>query len=269
MPGDDVAFEKSGLYAHATYFQKTSGVLALICAMIGWFLILAWMGGKHYSQGCYGGFNFNELIFNFHPVLMYGGMILCSLTALLSYRILPYPKYYTKTFHGIMHTFGVTCIVLGICAVTIGNNYKSKNDAGTYYPNLYSLHSFIGLGAIIVYFQNFFFGVYHFLSSVQSVPVESRRSYMPFHVFLGFFAFVLSLLAVQTGIAQLTGETCAYEVDEPDLNPASHYHLLSYGCKLANGAGIMVMLVALFGLFALYNFRGEERKSESIYLLSH
>lgn len=260
-------YDKSGLYDYASATQKFSGYLAIFCAVIALIFLILWMNIAT-DDGGLGGFDFEKLIFNFHPVFMYTGMILLGLTSLLSYRVIPFTKYFTKKLHGFLHTLALLSVTLGLSCVIIGNNFKSKNDQGVYYPNLTSMHAFIGLGALIVYFQNYVFGAYHFLSSLQSVPVEHRKEYMPVHVFLGTFAFILSLIAVEAGLMELYAEKgCYYELDEPDLNPAANYHKLPFGCRIANGFGVMVLLVALFGLFALYNFRGEKRKSESSYLL--
>lgn len=268
MARDD---ERSELYAYASSLQRGSGYLALIYAAIGLIFIVAWMGGD--ESGCYGGFDTERKLFNYHPVFMYTGMILLALTSLLSYRILPFAKVLTKSLHGLLHTVAISFVIIGLTCVLVGNNYRSKNEESVYYPNFFTLHSFIGLGAIAVYFQNYLLGAYHFLSSLQSVPVESRKEYMPVHIFLGTFAFILSIMAVLAGIMELFAENpagCYYTTTEADTNPASHYHELPYGCKLANGAGVMVLLVAIFGLFALFNFRGETAsKSETTFLLNH
>ena len=261
-------YDKSRLYSYASNFQKTSGILAILCAVIGLIFLLAWMGGEHKSQACLGGFDFGELIFNFHPIFMYSGMILFALSALLSYRVLPFTKHFTKNLHGILHTCSIMCVIFGLTCVFVGNNYKSKNDYHVYYPNLFTLHSFLGLGAVLLYFQNYLLGIYHFLSSLEAVTVEARKEYMPMHIFLGTMSLILAFMTVETGIMELTTELqCYYEVSEPDNNPASNYHLLKYGCKLANGAGVMVMLVAVFGLFALYNFRPEAKSHETQFLI--
>jgi hypothetical protein len=268
-------YEKSPLYTYASPLQKTCGYLALLCSLIGLILIITWMNCDGFENACFNGFNFNRQIFNFHPVFMYTGFLLFGLMSLLSYRVIPLTKAYTKKIHGLLHTCALFCIVIGLTCVIVGNNFKNHNDGGedgkgSYYANFASLHSFIGLGTIAVYFQNYLFGAYHFLSSVERVPVEDRKEYMPIHVYLGSFSFILSLIAVSTGIMGLYAEVgCGYEVTSPDTNPASNYHELAYGCRVANGAGVMVILVALFGGFALFNFRGEQRKEESTYLINN
>lgn len=64
-----------------------------------------------------GGLNTTDLLFNWHPVLMVAGMILCLTSAVVSYRILPLTHNSSKYIHSALHTLAVICIILGISAV--------------------------------------------------------------------------------------------------------------------------------------------------------
>jgi len=53
---------------------------------------------------------------------------------------------------------------------------------------------------------------------------------MPYHIFLGICALFAAVIAVETGIMELTSEltidenpACSYSVTSADLNPAVHY----------------------------------------------
>jgi hypothetical protein len=65
------------------------------------------------------------------------------------------------------------------------------------------------------------------------------------------------MLSIVAGIMDLERElgVCEYAVSSPDLNPAGNYLKLPLGCRIANAAGVMVMLAALTGLYALYDLR--------------
>ena len=67
-----------------------------------------------------GGLNINELLFNWHPVLMVTGLIFCSATALVSFKVIPMDHNTKKYVHATLHTVAVVCIVLGITAVFQG-----------------------------------------------------------------------------------------------------------------------------------------------------
>lgn len=247
--------EYSVVYREAKSFQKYAAILALLSAFAGWMLIIDWTSRSQSGQNYLGGLNFNRQLFNLHPVFMYGGMVFAFTAAIASFRLIPLPKPWVKSIHVLCHTLAIICIICGLICVFVSNNYESKNDEGIYYSNLYSLHSFIGLATIILYFQNYILGIFHFLSSITLVPAEKRKFYLPIHVCLGVVSFILAIVTVETGIMELFVELgCGYSVTSADLNPADNYHLLTYGCQLANGAAILTILVAITGFIALYRF---------------
>jgi hypothetical protein len=242
----------STLYYETTTSQKAAAIIAIISAIVSLILLIKWMKGKDVSNAFLGGLNFKEYIFNYHPIFMLSGMILSALTAIISYRIIPAPKTFTKSLHGILHTCSLCCLVIGLTCVIVGNNYPDYNTGGVYYPNLVTLHSFLGLSAIALYFQNWILGIFHFLLPVSIMSVERKKAYMPFHVFLGGFSFFAAVFAVETGIMELTTELgCYWDPTSPNLDPASTYHRLPNGCKYANGVGILVLVSAFLGAYAL------------------
>ena len=64
-----------------------------------------------------GGVNTNELLFNWHPILMVSGLIFSSITAILAYRFLPLEKTTVKYIHAFFHSASIVCVVLGVSAV--------------------------------------------------------------------------------------------------------------------------------------------------------
>lgn len=73
-----------------------------------------------YDGSYLGGLNTNELLFNWHPVLMVAGLILCSIVSLTSFRILPFEHHLKKYFHATIHTIAIICLSLGVSAVFEG-----------------------------------------------------------------------------------------------------------------------------------------------------
>jgi cytochrome b-561 len=66
-----------------------------------------------------------------------------------------------------------------------------------YYANLYSLHSWIGIIAVILFCQNYLLGVLHFI--LPALPIEVKKMYMPLHVVLGQVTLVCAVMAIETG----------------------------------------------------------------------
>jgi hypothetical protein len=64
-----------------------------------------------------GGLNTGHLLFNWHPVLMVSGLILCAILSLMSFRILPFEKLARKYVHATLHTLTIICVSLGLTAV--------------------------------------------------------------------------------------------------------------------------------------------------------
>lgn len=256
------AFEgdRSKLYDRVSTHQRRAGYLSIVTAFVALIVVIAWMNGTDRDEAYLGGFNTNELLFNYHPVFMTLGMLFCGLSAMLTYRIIPMPKLsFTKPLHGTLHTAGIIFIVVGLYAVFEGNNDKSKNEYDSYFSNLWSMHSLVGLSAAIVYGANYFLGLSFF--ALNCFSDDSKRAYMPLHTFAGLLALVLVFMAVETGIMDLSRELgCDVHVSEKNLDPASTYHRLQEGCRVGNGAGVLVMATALLGLFAMYDFRA--RNSE-------
>lgn len=237
----------------STPLQKVAGYLSILFSLLGIILIERYTVRTGFDNGYFlGGYNWKELTFNYHPILMTSGLIASFSFALLSFRILPFGKPINKIFHILFHTASIVCVVVGLTAVIVGNNFKNKNNVGIFFPNLFSLHSFIGLAAIALYIQNYVLGfIAYFL---QLFSLDLRKDYMPSHVKLGLFSLMLSLAAVVSGIMDLGGGEygiCQYEISSPDTNPAVHYHELPPGCRLLNAFGLIVVLAVLCTFFAV------------------
>lgn len=241
--------EPSALLANSTFLQKGCAVSATFLAGACLVMTAYWAHGPNVANGYLGGLNMREEIFNWHPVLMVAGCIFCLITSLLSFRVLPLPKYLQKSLHGIMHLLAFVCISLGLAAVLSASNNKSKNSWHGYSDNFNTIHSFVGLAVFILYGLNFMLGIVHYV--LPCLDVSLKKSFMSTHVFLGIVILFLSVSAVQTGIMMMTSG-CQYTVSSADTNPASNYHLLSSGCQLANSIGIVSMAAVVLCYYAVF-----------------
>lgn len=243
----------SSLEHEASMMQKGCGVCSIICSIVGLILLVQWVNADLSDKG-FDGYNWQSKIFGYHPTLMYSAFILGCFTAVISFRLLPLPKPFSKFVHGLCHTGALVCMILGLYAVFHRNNDSDINN-GNYFANLYTTHSYIGLGTVIIFFLNYMFGLIHFIPSLDVIPLEYRQAYMPFHVFFGTFVIIGSSMAVESGLMETyTLKGCKYTVTSADLNPAENYHDLPYGCRMANGTGVLTYLSLILMLFALFNF---------------
>eukprot|EP01035_Chromulina_nebulosa_P018864 gene18864-24649_t len=237
-----------------TLSKKISALVAFIGSVITIFLITAYCSGTNADESYLGGLNWGDLIFNYHPIFMTTGMIFCFVNALLSFKYLPLPKIVRKSIHGVLHTLSLMFVIMGLTAVIVGNNFTNYNTVGIYFANLFSLHSFVGLSALAVYFQNYLIG---FLAYGLGVFSEDfKEKYLSNHVLFGLFALFLALAAVESGIMELFTEYgCGYEVTSADINPAANYHLMTEGCRLLNAIGMIVLVTVLAAVYAILTIR--------------
>jgi len=189
---------------------------------------------------------------------MSSGMVLSFTWAILSFRTLPFGKPINKVIHTLFHTATVICFSVGLYAVFTGNNDTTKNSAGVYYPNLASLHSWIGIGTISLYCLNYLMGLFYFLFGVLSD--EAKRSFKPVHITLGWMLLLMIGLASETGIMELSTEfaPCKYNLTGPDTNPAQFYTSLTMGCRLANAAGLAILLTLVCLVYSLVDLTPEK-----------
>jgi hypothetical protein len=196
------------------------------------------------------------------------GLILSFVWSALSFRIFTFGKPINKLIHSTLHTISVIFLSLGLYAVFASNNDKNKNTTGTYSPNLASLHSWIGIGTISLYCLNYLLGMLFFLTDIFSDEMKAWAVQQ--HRPLGLAIFILATLAASTGTMELSSESsvCNYDLSSPDNDPASHYKDLTDGCKLANGASLMIILTCVCAVYALLDLKpsrdGNRRETENL-----
>ena len=233
----------------STTAQRVAGYLAVLGSIASLIMIQSYaLRTVNFEQGWYlGGLNWTDLTFNYHPVLMTAGFIFCGMNAILSFRLLPLGKPVSKNIHVALHVGAVTCISIGLAAVYIGNSYTNHNNVGYKFPNFYSLHSFIGLSAIVLYFQNFILGSLAYL--VKSfVSLDLKKMYMPNHKFLGILTIIFAGAAILTGIVDIEGGefgVCTFDAEN------GSYADVPRGCKVLSAFGMTVLTTIALFLYAV------------------
>lgn len=205
--------------------------------------------------------SWNELIFNWHPILMTSGFILAFIWAALSFRIFQFGKPTNKILHSLLHTGAIVCFSVGLYAVFEGNNNTEKNTSHTYYPNLYSIHSWMGISAIGLYCLNYLLAGLTFYGGVFGD--RGKAYFIHHHMTLGIILVVMVGIVAESGLSDLSTPLCAqsYTVTTPDYNPIEHFKDLSSGCKTANTAGIFILLTIILTVYALVDMRPQSTAS--------
>ncbi|CAL5009368.1 unnamed protein product [Urochloa decumbens] len=190
-----------------------------------------------------------QLIFNLHPVLMVLGPIVLGGEAILSYRsLLLVPRAARKKAHMALHAAGLAAGVLGVYAV-----FKFHVESGI--PNLYSLHSWVGIAAISLYAAQWAAGFLAFFFPGASPPAR-RRALLPWHAVAGVLVFALAVATAQLGfLEKLTF------LQSPPLR------LPKYGVEamLVNFTALVVLLLGVAVVLATLNITtdGTTRSSYS------
>lgn len=198
----------------------------------------------------------SDLEFNWHPVLMTTGLVVMYGYGAVVYRIpltwgenkLPW-----KLLHAAFMLLALLLSVIGLCAVFDFHNAKSI-------PNLYSLHSWIGISATSLFAFQWVAGFAGFL--LPCSPVSFRKLLKPVHVWLGGSIVTLSIAACISGINEKL-----FFVLKGD-NQTQPYSKLPPEALLANTLGLLIVAFGLVVLRILSNRnwqRPDPRLEETTY----
>lgn len=191
--------------AAAAALARCINVVLCICVAI-W--VLTYLGGLGLRPTpLQDGSNDTGVIFNYHPMLMVLAFPVLMGEALLSFRqppIASLQRYETnahqvcsthilvhsptrKSMHWLLHTGAIVSMLLGVLAAYRSHSLKQPTPI----PNLYSVHSYLGLTTVLMACAQYAAGFVAFLKPSLSLP--KRRALMPLHQLFGRVVFVLGL----------------------------------------------------------------------------
>jgi len=221
-------------------------LLYLITQLVGAaiiILIASWIG-LHL-----GGFSWDyenpKVLFNFHPIFMTIGMVFLYGNSILVYRGFRYGrKKSLKITHATIHALAFFFTVYGLIAAFDSHNYAKIPIA-----NLYSLHSWIGLLAVIIFAGQYVAGFTFYLFPMLKEPY--RVFYMPIHIFFGLFGFVLAVAATLMGLS----EKAFFAM------PGGEYSDMPNQGLIVNSIGL---LVTVYGTLVVYMVTEKSYKREPL-----
>ncbi|KAL7183821.1 hypothetical protein ACSBR2_026072 [Camellia fascicularis] len=157
-------------------------IVAHVLGIAGAVMVLVWC--IHFRGGlAWDSFN-KSLIFNIHPVLILIGLIIIGGEAIISYKALPLKKEVKKLIHLVLHSIALILGIVGVYAA-----FKYHNESGI--ANLYSLHSWLGIGIIVLYGVQWIYGFIVFFYPGGTASI--RRESLPWHVLFGLFVYILAI----------------------------------------------------------------------------
>ncbi|XP_042742477.1 transmembrane ascorbate-dependent reductase CYB561 [Lagopus leucura] len=153
-----------------------------------------------------------------------------SPSALLVYRVFRNEaRRSTKALHALLHGLALLIALVGLVAV-----FESHRAKGI--SNMYSLHSWCGMAAFVLYLLQWLLGCGFFL--VPGTSFSLRGRYKPHHVFFGIALFAFSIATCLLGITEML----LFNIRD------SYSHFVPEGV-LANVLGL---LLVAFGLVVGY-----------------
>ncbi|XP_015188411.1 PREDICTED: cytochrome b reductase 1 [Polistes dominula] len=203
-----------------TILELTGAVLIIL--MIVW--ITEFRGGFSWTSN-------PSLEFNWHPLLMTIGFVVLYANAMLIYRT---QRNVRKRRLKLMHT-GLMVLTILLTVIALVAVFDSHNLKDPPVPNMYTLHSWIGLTSVILFCCQLLAGFITFL--YPGLHESLRSSYMPIHVYFGIATFVGSIAA------------CLIGLNEKAFFSVKNYQDFPSEGILINSIGLFLVI---FGALAVY-----------------
>ncbi|XP_015043427.1 cytochrome b reductase 1 isoform X2 [Drosophila miranda] len=231
--GIELAASKGGTKSNmdpALINFKVLYVLTQLCGLTMIVLVGTWIG-QHF--GGLGGSSNPKLEFNWHPLFMTIGFIYLYGNSILVYRGFRTTRKKTlKLTHAGIHMAAFVLTVIALKTVFDSHNLNSPPI-----PNLYSLHSWLGLSAVIIFSLQYVAGFVAFLA--PGIRENYKIAMMPLHIYFGLFGFVLAIASAVMGLT----EKAIFAITSPP------YSTLPPAGILANVIGV---LYVVFGALVVY-----------------
>ncbi|XP_074282132.1 transmembrane ascorbate ferrireductase 1-like [Silene latifolia] len=207
-------------------------VLAVVAAVMVLVWCISFRGGLAWDSSNKG------LIFNIHPVLMLIGFIILGGEAIVSYKSLPFKKEVKKVIHLVLHAIALILGIVGISAA-----FKFHNESSIL--NLYSLHSWLGIGIIVLYGIQWIYGLIIFFYPGGNPALKAES--LPWHILFGIFVYVLAIANAAIGFLE-------------KLTFLETAGLAKFGPEafLVNFTAIATVLYGTFVLFTVYARKEQE-----------
>lgn len=175
--------------------------------------------------------------FNLHPLCMVCGYILLYGEAILSFRVFSqHDKKFVKVIHGFFHLLAFVTAVVGLVAV-----FDFHNSAKPPIPNMYSLHSWTGMMAFLLFCLQYVFGFVTFF--FPGLVIAQRQFYLPIHKYFGLAILFMMAMASISGVT----EKLFFKFSN------GQYSKLPHGAIIGNCLGLSTVAFIMVVGFIVYN----------------
>lgn len=212
--------------------------LLLLCLTVYWV--------EHHKGGVVWGSTPLGIAFNWHPVLMTLSLILLYGNGALIYRVMPPRsdghKLMLKCGHAALMMVTFVIMVIGLQAAFDSHNYADPPK-----PNMYTLHSWVGLTAALLFGGQWALGFAAFL--FPKFSADLRALVLHLHQYFG------SAILVLAGAAALMGHL------EKAIWSNKEYGKKNAEGVLVNIIGILIILFISGVIFLVTRFSKEDPKA--------
>ncbi|KAK7399900.1 hypothetical protein VNO78_11095 [Psophocarpus tetragonolobus] len=166
-----------------------TAILAHLFGFLALILLLVWL--LHYREGIEYDSENAFRVFNVHPFMMFFGFIFLVGQAILAYQTVPATHETQKIVHMTLHFIAIILGIVGICAV-----FKFHDMVN--WADVYSFHSWIGIGTFCLFGLQWLMGVGFMLQG----SAQSRSSMAQWHIAGGRAIFFMAICAALTGLME-------------------------------------------------------------------
>ena len=206
-------------------------------------VVLRWcavsLGGIRFftAEMVKGGDRSTTKLFNSHPLLMVLAYVVCMSEAVMAFKAPPSAalvRSQRKLLHACMHSLAAVFVSMGLYSA-----FQSHNLAVPPIPNMYSLHSYLGLATAVTTLAQWAVAVAVFY--YPGFPYRLRAVVLPVHRWLGLVVYVMGVATISVGIQEKS--TFLQTLAKKEV----------YGAEIGTGValGLMSMLTAVSVVFAV------------------